>query len=83
MFMCFPGDTSGKESVCQCRRCKRRGFEPWVGKIPWSGKWQPTPIFLPGKLHGQRSLAVNSPWSCRELDWTERLSTFYMISLKL
>ena len=43
---------SGKESTCQCRRCKRRGFNPWVGKIPWSRKWQPTSVFLPGKFHG-------------------------------
>jgi len=47
---------SGEESACQCRRCKRRGFKPWVGKIPWSRKGQPTPVFLPGESHGQRSL---------------------------
>ena len=34
-----------KESACQCRSCKTRGFNPWVGKIPWSRKWQPTPVF--------------------------------------
>ena len=34
----------------------RRGFYPWVGKIPWRRKWQPTPVFLPGESHGQRSL---------------------------
>ena len=45
-----------KESTCQCRRCKRWGFEPWVGKIPWRRKWQPTPVFLPGKFHGQKNL---------------------------
>ena len=37
---------SGKESICQCRRCKRCGFNPWVGKISWSRKWQPTPVFF-------------------------------------
>ena len=42
------------------------------GKIPWSKKWQPTPVFLPEKLHGQRSLAGYSPWVCKELDITER-----------
>ena len=47
----FPGDASGKEPACQCR-CKRRGFDPWVGKITWSRKWQPTPVFLPGGSHG-------------------------------
>ena len=43
---------SGKESACQCRRC---GFSPWVRKMPWRRKWQPTPVFLPGNFHGQRS----------------------------
>ena len=47
----------GKESNCQYRRCKRCGFDPWVGKTPWSRKWQTTPVFLHGKSHGQRSLA--------------------------
>ena len=37
-------------------------FAPWVGKIPWRRKWQPTPVFLPGKYHGQRSLVGYSPW---------------------
>ena len=48
----------GKELACQCRRFKRCGFNPWVGKIPWGRKWQPTPVFLPGKSQGQRSLAA-------------------------
>ena len=43
-----------KESACQCRRV---GSIPWVGKIPWRMKWQHTPVFLPGKSHGLRSLA--------------------------
>ena len=45
---------SGEESTCQCRRC---GFDPWVGKIPWRRKWQPSPVFKPGESHGQRRLA--------------------------
>ena len=53
---------SGKESDCQHMRW---GFSPWVGKIPWRGKWQPTPVFFPGKSYGQRSLAGNSPWGRR------------------
>ena len=57
--MRLPRWLSGKESACQRRRC---GFDPWVGKIPWRKKWQPTPIFLPGKSHGQRSLAGCSLW---------------------
>ena len=51
-----PGGTSGKEPTCQCRRCKRPGFYPWIRKIPWRREWQPIPVFLPGKSHGQRSL---------------------------
>ena len=48
----------GKESTCQCWR---HGFNPWVRKIPWRRKWQHTPLFLPGKSHGQRSLEGYSP----------------------
>ena len=44
----FPGGTSGKEPACQCRRYKRPGFYPWVGKIPRRREWQPTPAFLLG-----------------------------------
>ena len=52
--------------------CRRLGFHPWVGKVPWRSKWQPTPVFLPGKFQGQRSLADYSPWGHRESDTTER-----------
>ena len=45
--------TAGKESACQCRRCTRLGFGPWVRKSLWRRKWQPAPVFLPGKFHGQ------------------------------
>ena len=51
----FPGGASGEEPVCQCRRHKRSGFNPWVRKILWRKAWQPTPVFLPGEFHGQRS----------------------------
>ena len=54
--MGFPGGISGKEPACQCRRHKRHGFDPSVGKIPWRRKWQPTPVFLPEESHGERSL---------------------------
>ena len=65
-FEChFPGGTSGKESTCQCRRCR---FHPCVGKIPWRRKWQPTPVFLPGK-----SLVGYSPLGLKESDKTEWL----------
>ena len=45
----------------QCRRPRRYGFGPWVGKVPWRRKWQPTPALLPGKSRGQRSLGGYSP----------------------
>ena len=66
--MGLPWWLSGKEFACQCRRCR---FDPWVGKIPWSRKWQPSPVFLPGKSHRQRNLAGYSPRGCKELDVTE------------
>ena len=59
----FPGG-SVVQNACQCRRIR---FNPWVGKIVWSRKWQPTPVFLPGKFHGQRSLAGYSPRGCKRV----------------
>ena len=70
----LPRWCSGKESACQCRRCKRHVFDPWVGKIPWRRKWQPTPGLLPGESHGQRSLAGCSLWGCKDSDTTLQLS---------
>ena len=67
----FPGGTSGREAVCQCRRGQSRGFDPWVGKIPWRRAWQPTLVFLPGESHGQRSLVGYRSSDCKELDTTE------------
>ena len=55
----FPWWLSSKERACQCRR---RGLDPWVRKIPWRRKWQPTPLFLCGKSHAQRALEGYSPW---------------------
>ena len=66
----FPGGTNGKESTCQGRRCKRCGFDPWVEK-GMRRAWQPTPVFLPGESHGQRSLAGYSPWGRKESDTSE------------
>ena len=64
----FPGGASGKESTCRCRRHR---FHPW--KIPWRRKWQPIPVFLLGKFHGQRSLVDYSPWSYRVgYDWVTK-----------
>ena len=68
--MGFPGGTRGKELACLCKRLER-GFEgsiPKSGRFPWRRAWQPTPIFLPGESHGQRSLVANSPCGCKELD---------------
>ena len=66
----FPG---GSDSKSVCLQCGRPGFDPWVGKICWRRKWQSTPVLLPGKSHGQRSLVGYSPWSRKESDTTERL----------
>ena len=68
--MGFPGVAVSKELACQC---KRHGFNPWVRKIPWNRKWQPTPVFLSGKSHGQRSLVGYSPWGHKELNATEHV----------
>ena len=59
--MGFPGGTSGKEPNCQCRRHKRHGFNPWVGKTPCRRAWQHTLVFLPRESHGQRSLVGYNP----------------------
>ena len=55
---------SGKECACQCRR---PGFDPWVGKIPWRRKWQPTAVVLPGESQGQRSPSGCSPRGCKRV----------------
>ena len=61
------------QRIClQSRRCR---FHPWVGKIPCRKKWLPTPVFLPGESHGQRSPAGYRPWGHKESDMTEQLST--------
>ena len=67
----LPWQLSGKESTWQCRR---HGFDPCVGKVPWKRKWQPTPVFLPGKSHGQWSLAGCSLWGHKELNTTYLLN---------
>ena len=53
-------------------------FDPWVRKIPWRRTWQPTPVFLPGESHGQRSLGYYSPWSHKESDTTEATEHAHM-----
>ena len=64
------GGPDGKASVYNVGR---PGFNPWVGKIPWRRKWQSTPVLLPGKSHGQRSLEGYSSWGHKESDTTEWL----------
>jgi len=56
-----PGGASGKEPTCQRKRQERHRLEHWVGKIPWRRAWQPSPAFLLGESHGQRSLAGYGP----------------------
>ena len=60
----FPWLLSGKESSCHC---KKPWFNPWVRKMSWGRKWQPAPIFLPGKFYGQRSLVGYGPWDCKRI----------------
>ena len=75
----FPGGSEVKVSACNGRRPK---FDPWVGKIPWKRKWQPTPVFLPGESHGRRSLVGYSPQGRKKSDTTERLQ-FQFIELQI
>ena len=63
--------------------CGRPGFSPWVEKIPWRRAWQPTPVFLPGEAHGQRSLEGYSPRDRKESVMTEKLSTALPLVLLL
>ena len=77
----LPRWLSGKESACQCRRGRRRGFSPWVGRIPWRRRWHPTPVFLPGQFHGQRSPMGHSPWGHKEPDTAEHAQALtHMVS---
>ena len=71
---------SGKQSSYQFRRLKTLGFDPWVRKIPWIRKWQPSPVFLPRESHGQKSLVGCSPWGCKESDTTEHT---HMLSINI
>ena len=67
----LPGAASGKEHTCRCRGHKRCWFDPCIRKVPWRRAWQFTPEFLPGKSHGQRSLAGYSPSQRVEHDWSD------------
>ena len=74
----LPWWLSSKESFC---RCRKHEFNPWVRKIPWKRSWQATPAFLPGKSHGQRSLADFSPWHRRVKTRLKRRSTYIQKSI--
>ena len=75
-----PGDNNnvGASPVAQqairqeCRRHRRLQFDPWVRKIPWRRKWQPTPVFLPGKSHGEKHLAGYSPWGHKRVGYNQQ-----------
>ena len=71
-----PGGARGKELPCQCRRGQ---FHPWVGKIPWRRKWQPTPVFFPGESHGKRSLVCCSQSVHKKSDMTEDACNGYEV----
>ena len=76
MYRGFSGGFSSTESACQCRGRKRGRFDPCVGKIPWKRTWQPTPVFLPGESHGQRSRAAYTVHGvAKSRTWLKRLST--------
>ena len=82
----FRRDHSGKESVYRWRRHRRHRFNPWIGKISWSRKWQLTPLFLPEKLHGYKRLVVYSPWGLKRVryNWeTEHATQLSRDSLSL
>ena len=75
----FPGGSDGKESASNA--CKP-GLDTYVAKIPWSIKWQPTLVFLPGEFHGERRLVGYNSWSCKEMDMTEQLTHNRVMRLK-
>ena len=75
VHMALPSGAVVKNLPAKCRRCRRLGFDPWFGTIPGSRKWQPTPVFLPGKPLGQRSLVGYRLWSHKESDTTEHART--------
>ena len=72
-FRHYSHKLGGSDYKSICLQCKRPRFDPWVWKITWRRKWQPTPVLLPGKSHGPRSLVGYSPWGLKESDMTDRL----------
>ena len=81
ILIAYSGWHNGKASACPCRRRERCRLDTWVGKMPWSRKWQPTLLFLPGKFHGKRSLVGYNPCGCKESDMTEHTLTWEQLIL--
>ena len=71
----FSDSSVGEEFARQCRSHRRCRFDPWVRKIPYRRKWQPTPVFLSGQCQGQKSLVGSSPWGPKESDTPGQLNT--------
>ena len=74
-FVCYrgsPGASDGKESAFTDLRCRRPGFDPWVGKIRWRREWLPTPAFLPGESHGYTVTFLEEWTPKRTFFWRER-----------
>ena len=71
-FFCIMGILQWLREYTVCLQCRRPRFE--VRKIPWRREWLPTPVFLPGEFHGQRSLVGCSPWSHKESHTTEQVT---------
>ena len=84
--MVLPWRLSAQRICLQCRgppAMQEMQCNAWVGKIPWRRKWLPTPVVLPGKSHGQRSLAGHSPWGHQESDVSEQLNTLRCYSYRV
>ena len=73
MRLAFAGGSEDKKKK-NLPAMQKTGFNPWAGKILWRREWQPTPVSLPGKAHGQRNLVDCSPWGLKELGTIERLT---------
>ena len=74
----FPVGTGGKESACQCKRCR---FDPWVRKIPWRRKWHLVPVYLLEKIQWTEEMGELSPWGPKESDTIEQLSTYMYVRM--
>ena len=82
LFLGFPAGSDGNQTVKNLPAMQETQVDPWVVQIPWRREWLPTPIFLPWKSHGQRSLAGYSPWGCKESDTAEQLTLSLFIAIE-